>query len=76
MKKITIFLMLIICLAVLFPVRISAKNNFDDNSVYILADNKATTSSTTSEYIAKSDVEKIVGTNSAICQEGSSLKAF
>ena len=76
MKKITIFLMLIICLAVLFPIRISAKNNFDDNSVYILADNKATTSSTTSEYIAKSDVEKIVGTNSAICQEGSSLKAF
>lgn len=81
MKKITIFLMLIICLAVLFPVRISAKNSFDNNS-YILANSKTTaknsttTSSTTSEYIAKSDVEKIVGTNSAICQEGSSLKAF
>ena len=93
MKKTTVFLMLIMCLTVVFPVNVGAKNSFDNNS-YILANSKTTakkktiakkkttaknsttTTLTTSEYIAKSDVEKIVGTNSVICQEGSSLKAF
>lgn len=71
MKKTTIFLMLIICLAVLFPIRINAVTSFDNGS-YILADNTTTTSS----YISDDEVKKIVKTDNSMCGADSKLREF
>lgn len=71
MKKTTIFLMLIICLAVLFPIRINAVTSFDNGS-YILADNTTTTSS----YISDDEVKKIVKTDNSMCGADSKLRKF
>ena len=63
--------MLIICLAVLFPIRINAVTSFDNGS-YILADNTTTTSS----YISDDEVKKIVKTDNSMCGADSKLREF
>lgn len=73
MKKTAIFLMLISCLVVLFPIKVSATDIFCYGSNnYILTDNDTTTSS----YISDDEVKKIVKTNNSICGDNSKLRKF
>lgn len=72
MKKVTIFLVLI--LIIVFPVRISAISGFAYNdSIYILDDNNTTT---TSSYISDDEVKKIVETDNSMCGADSKLRKF
>lgn len=73
MKKIIVFLMLIICFIAVTPVKAKSINSFD-NDIYVLKNNKKI--KTTSSYISDEEVKKLVPTDNSMCEKKSKLRNF
>lgn len=75
-KKLIIMFLCIISLVMVLPSNVHAMETINDKGMYILADNTTKKITTTSSLVSEDEAEKIVGTASSMCQEGSGLKKF